>query len=291
MVRPWTRLVVGFVLLTGAISGQCAKDHRETKKDGILVTDFAVTGTQTLSVTELAGMTGNFVGNCYTDDSEEMGERVRGLFQDKGYLLVEVKSLKFKPSDPLASPKPVAMEAEVTEGLRYKTGEISFEENRAFTTERLRSEFPLKRGNTFERGRVATGLESLRKIYEKNGYLDFMCIPDTTPSSNGTVDLKITIQEGPQYRLEKVEFIGKKETVARPQVQWKLAEGSVYDQTYLDRYIETNREFLPEGFNRNDVQIATDCPRALVDIRLVLDDSERAVPMKSVPCEQGSKKQ
>ena len=44
------------------------------------------------------------------------------------------------------------------------------------------------------------------------------------------------------------------------QVQGKLAAGAVYDATYVDHYIETNREFLPEGFGRNDVHIATDCP-------------------------------
>ena len=289
MTRQWTRLAIALVLLTGAITAQCSNDHRDEKKDGILVTDFAITGTQSLSATELAGMTGNFVGNCYNDDSEEMGERVRGLFQDKGYFTVEVKSVKFKPGDPLGNPKPVAMEADVTEGPKYKVGEISFVKNRAFASERLRSEFPMKKGDTFERGKVASGLESLRKMYGKNGYLDSVSIPETTPNSNGTIDLKLTVEEGPQYRLQKVEFVGKKEVTSRLQVQWKLAEGSVYDYTYLDRYVETNREFLPQGFDRSNVQIATDCPQALVDVRFVLDESEHPSPMKSVPCDTDKK--
>lgn len=80
--------------------------------------------------------------------------------------------------------------------------------------------------------------------------------------------------------------------VSRPQVQWKLAEGSVYDNTYLDQYIEANREFLPEGFSRKDVQIATDCPKALVELRLIVDageDTQRSQP-KSVPCEDTHEK-
>ncbi len=287
MRRRWIWAAALISCLPIGLTAQCANDHRDQKKDGILVTDFAITGTLTLSATELAGMTGSFVGNCFNDDSEEMGERVRALFQDKGYFMVEVKSVKFKAGDPLGSPKPVAMEAEVAEGLKYKVGQVSFVKNRAFSPEKLRSEFPMKKGDTFERGKVASGLVALRKLYGASGYLDWTAVPETTPNSNGVIDLKIDCEEGPQYRLEKVEFAGKKEVISRLQVQWKMAEGSVYDWGYLDRYIEENREFLPQGFSRQDVEVATDCPKALVDVRFPLGEADHSgAPMKSVPCEK-----
>jgi len=271
---------------------QCAKDNRENKHAGILVTDFAITGTQTVSATELARMTGELTGNCFDDDSEEMGARVRALFQDRGYFTVEVKSVKFKAGDPLGIPKPVTMEADVAEGPKYKVGTINFVKNRAFPAERLRSEFPLKTGAVFERGKVVSGIDGLRKVYAKHGYLDYVAIPETTPGSDATMDLSCKIEEGPQYRMGKVEFVGKKEMISRLQVQWKLAEGSVYDASYVDRYIETNRDFLPEGFGRNDVQITTDCPKALVAVRLVVDPAEDSsrVQAKNVPCEESHDK-
>lgn len=284
------RAVAAFGCLSMAVWAQCANDHREEKKDGILVTDFTITGTQTISETELAEMTSEFVGNCYNDDSEELGERVRMSFQDRGYFAVEVKSVRLKASDPLGHPKPVTMEAEVTEGPKYKVGVVTFVDNRAFPPERLRSEFPMKSGDIFERDKVVSGLDSLRKLYGKNGYLDFFAIPEALPSSNGTIDLKLSVQEGPQYRLEKIEFVGKKEMTARLEVKWNMAEGSVYDWSYLDRYIEENRDFLPKGFERKDVEVATDCPKALVDVRFVVDASEAASPLKSVPCEESKEK-
>jgi outer membrane protein assembly factor BamA len=118
--------------------------------------------------------------------------------------------------------------------------------------------------------------------------LDYVAIPETTPGSNATMNLSLTIEEGPQYRLDKVEFVGKKESISRLQVQWKLAAGAVYDAAYVDHYIEANRDFLPEGFGRNDVQITTDCPKALVEVRLVVDPAEDASrsPAKDVPCEE-----
>ncbi len=292
MRSQWVRVLLGLACLSLMARAQCANDHRDEKKGGILVTDFTITGTQTISTTELAGMTGEFIGDCFNDDSDEMGERVRALFQDRGYFSVELKSVKFKPGDPLAVPKPVTMEVEVAEGPKYRVGEITFLGYRAFSPDTLREEFPLKIGAVFERGKVASGLEHLRRLYAKAGYLDYMAIPETTAGSNATMNLNLTIDEGPQYRLDKIAFVGKKEMTSRLQVQWKLEQGSVYDVTYLDQYIETNREFLPEGFGRKDVQVVKDCPKALVAVRFVVDAGEDASrsQVKDVPCEDAGDK-
>lgn len=288
MRSQWVRLLMGMACLSVAAQAQCGKDNREDPTAGVLVTDVTITGTQTISATQLARMTGQLTGNCFNEDTDEIGQRVRALFQNRGYFLVEVKSVRLKAGDPLGIPKPVMMEADVVEGPRFRVGEITFSGYRAFSAEKLRQQFPLKPGAVFDRDKVAAGLESLRKLYGTHGYLDMIAIPETQPGSNAIMRLSLTFQEGPQYRLNKVEFVGKKEMISRLQVQWKLAAGSVYDATYVDHYIEANRDFLPEGFGRNDVQIATDCPKALVEVRLVVDPGEDASrsPTKDVPCEE-----
>ena len=288
MPRQCFRVLVTVLFLTGWIRAECAKDNRENKKAGILLTDFTVTGTRALSETDLASITGELMGQCFNEDSEEMGERVRALFQDRGYFLVEVKSVKFKAGDPLGVPKPVTMEAEIAEGLQFKVGEITFAGYRAFSADKLRQEFPLKIGAVFQRDKVASGLSSLRKLYATNGYLDESAVPETRPGSDATMHLGLEIEEGPQYRLDKVEFVGKKEMTARLGMEWKLEAGSVYDSTYLDRYIDKNRDLLPGGFTRGDVQVGKDCPKALVEVRLVVDPAEDTSPSpaKSVPCEK-----
>ena len=62
------------------------------------------------------------MGNCFNDDSDEVGKRVRALFQNRGYFLVEVRSVKLKPADPLGIPKPVTLGADVIEGPKFKVG-------------------------------------------------------------------------------------------------------------------------------------------------------------------------
>jgi len=286
-LTPWSLFVAIFALGGLSARAECVNDHRSNKNAGILITDFTITGTQTISATDLARITSDMIGSCFDEDSEEMEERVRASFQDRGYFKVEVKSLRFKPSDPLGVPKPVTLEGEVSEGARYKLAEITLVENHAFSSEKLRQQFPLKRGDLFERGKVASGLQNLRKLYGTHGFLDCTAVPETKFGSNATANLNISIQEGPQYHMGKLDTVADKEVAAKLLAEWKLAEGDVYDHTYIDRFLETNRDSLPLGFSRASVQTIQNCPDALVEVRLIVDpaeDTSHAAP-KNVLCE------
>lgn len=278
--------VVALSAETGLFAGECAGDHREDKKSGVLVTDLAITGTRGLSATALARISGEFVGNCYNEDSEELQERVRAAFQNHGYFAVEVKSLRFKPGDPLGVPKPVVIEVEVAEGPQYRMAEISFVGSHAFSAGKLREGFPIKKGDLMERDKIASGIESLRRVYGTKGYLDYVAVPETQPGSNGILRLTMTITEGPQYHMGKVEMVAGKELAARLWAEWKLAEGAAYDMGYIDKYIETNRNLLPVGFSREQVRVGVNCPEARVDLQVVVDAAEGGPEVKSVPCEK-----
>jgi outer membrane protein assembly factor BamA len=275
------------ILSASLLSAQCANDRRQNKNAGILVTDFTITGTQTISATDLARITSNMIGSCYDEDSEEMEERLRAAFQDRGYFKAEVKSLRFKPRDPLGIPKPVTLEGDVSEGPQYKLADVSFANNHAFPVAKLRQQFPLKKGALMERGKVASGLESLRKLYGTRGYLDYIAIPETQFGSNATVNLTVTIEEGPQYHMGKLDIVADKEAAGRLRMQWKLAEGAIYDTTYIDDYLIAARDILPSNFSRANVETTQNCPETLVQVRLIVDPAQDKSPseLKDVPCE------
>ena len=282
-------IVIGFSVFAVA---QCASDNRSEKHGGVVVTDFTITGTTTLSSTDLTRLSGDFVGSCYNDDSDEMGERLRAAFQDRGYFTAEVKHLTFKPADPLGTPKPVTVEADVAEGPKYRVGEIMFLNNHAFSSERLRDEFSLKRGDVFNRDKIASGLVSLMKLYGSSGFLDYSSIPETEPGSNGIITLTLTVDEGPQYHMGKLEILAGKETAARLRAEWKMAEGAAYDSTYIRKFIEANGSMLPEGFTAGDARQVMSCPESVVDVSLALDPREgkSELPVKSIPCESHNDK-
>jgi outer membrane protein insertion porin family len=228
------------------------------------------------------------LGSCYDEDSDEMGERVRASFQARGYFKAEVKSLRFKPRDPLGVPKPVTLEGDVSEGPQYTLGEVTFVGNHAFAAKELRQQFPLKKGALTERDKIASGLESLRKLYATGGYLDFVAIPKTEFGSNATLNLHLAIEEGPQYHMGKLDIVAEKEPAARLRTEWKLAEGDVYDNTYIDKYLTTHNDLLPASFGRANVQTIQNCPDALMHVRLIVDPAQDTShpELKNVPCEE-----
>jgi len=267
------------------LPAQCSNDHRTNKNAGILVSDFTITGTQTISATDLARITSEMIGSCFDEDSEEMQDRVRASFQDRGYFQVEVKSLHFKPRDPLGVPKPATMEGEISEGPRYRLMQVTFLQNRAFPSEELRQQFPMKNGALMERGKIASGLDSLRKLYGTRGYLDYVSIPDVTFGSNATANLNITIEEGTQYHMGKLEIVAEGDAAAKLRVPWKLSEGDVYDNTYIDDYLTTAHDILPANLS---IQITQNCPEAAVHVRLIVEAAQNnsQSERKNVPCEE-----
>jgi len=286
-LTPWA-LFLSLFLSAAFLRADCANDHRSSKNAGILITDFTITGTQTIGATELADITSDLIGSCFDEGSEQLEERIRASFQNRGYFAAKVKRLGFKPSDVLGVPKPVTLEAEISDGPRYKLAEITFVENHAFSSQSLRKQFPLRRGDVFSRGKIASGLMSLRKLYGTEGFLDWTAIPDTKFASNGTANLNISIQEGPQYHMGKLDIVAAEEVSVRLWAEWKLAEGDVYDHTYIDQYLDANRDLLPAGFSRADVHIIQNCPDAVVEVRLIIDTAEgtsHAEP-KNVSCKE-----
>jgi outer membrane protein assembly factor BamA len=284
-------LFAGFALgvfLTTLLHADCRKndDHRSNKNSGLLITDFIISGTQKLSSAELTRLEGHLTGSCFDENLEELEERVRALFQDRGYFGVVVKSFRVKPGDPLLLPKPVTLEVEVLEGTRYRLAEITFTGNHTFSAAKLRSTFPLSKGDLFGRDKIAGGLDSLRSLYAADGFIDLTMIPDTENSSDSTINLAVTVIEGPQYRMGKLEILAKKEIADRLQAEWRLPEGAVFDLTYVDKYIGENRSLLPLGFARDGVQLVRNCPDALVEVRLPLDAglASQSQP-KEVECE------
>lgn len=280
-------LFVGPFALSAFLQADCNKDNRSNKNAGVLVTDFTITGTQSLSTSVLASMTGDLIGSCFDEDSEEMAERVRLLFQQRGYFKAEVKDLRLKAVDPLGVPKPVILESEVSEGPQYRLADVTFLKNHAFAAEKLRQEFPIQKGDIVDRDKVAMGLESLRKLYLTRGYRDFACIPETKLASNATLSLSLAIEEGPQYHMGDLEILGTKEEAAQIRTNWKLIEGDICDNTYLDQFLEANRDVLPPNFTKSNIETFQNCPEALVTVRLIIDPVEKDnKQLKNIRCEE-----
>ena len=181
----------------------------------------------------------------------------------------------------------MTLEAEVSDGARYRLAEISFVQNHAFPAAKLREQFSLQRGEKFERAKIASGLQGVMKLYGTAGYLDVTGIPDTKLASEATVSLTLTMEEGPQYHMAKLVIVAEKESAAKVRSAWTLEQGQVYDAGYISHFLDDNRELLPTEFRRDNVRTVKNCPEAAVEVTLVLDAAQDTHgEEKDIPCEK-----
>ena len=173
---------------------------------------------------------------------QEDAERVRYEYQTQGYFKAIVSDPKTKIRDisgvrwymPWKSGqgKVVDITMPVEEGERYKLKEIIFSGNKAITnTLALRHLFKMKDGDWFNTELVRKGLDDLKKAYGEFGYINFTGVPDTQfDDKNRTITLKIDIDEGKQFMVRRIEFVGN--TTTRDKVirrELALEEGQVYN--------------------------------------------------------------
>ncbi len=289
MMRLAATLFV-WIVLPGILWADCAPDYRSEKESGLFIADLTVTGTASLSSVGLAAIRGKLVGACVNDSVDDLEEIVSALFLDQGYFAAKVNNLDVKILDPLAQPKRVALEADVAEGPIYRLAEIRFIENRAFTAAKLRDTFSLHKGDIFKRKEIAGGFQSVRKLYATQGFRDLAFISDTDDLANATVVLTLTMMEGTQYHMGKLRISAKQGIAEQLQSEWKLSEGSVFDFTYPEKYVDSNKSLLPGGFTPDDLQLIRNCPEALVEVRILVDQTDPALRLKppDVKCEKSN---
>jgi outer membrane protein assembly factor BamA len=99
--------------------------------------------------------------------------------------------------------------------------------------------------------KIGKGLESLRKLYATEGYVDCVAVPEVlSDESRRTNDLVIDVDEGRPYDfgrlyLEGVEpHPGAREALMN---SWKTLEGKRYNPVELQRWLLANHADWKDG--------------------------------------------
>lgn len=174
---------------------------------------------------------------------DEDTERVRAEYQNRGFFKVSVNEAKTNIHDtghkgfriPLLMPGPgkaVDITMPIEEGDRYHLGKITFKGNKAISNSAaLRNLIPLKDGDIFSREKIAKGIENLRKAYGEYGYINYTAVPSTTFDDDKKLAfLEFDIDEGKQFYVRRIEFVGN--TTTRDKVirrELALEEGGIYN--------------------------------------------------------------
>lgn len=166
---------------------------------------------------------------------------IKDHFIEKGFLNTEVGFVQKEDPDQLNN---VILSINVDKKKRVRIDEVTFVGNEFFDESKLRRQMKgtkqvsmnFFKPSKFIWEKFNEDKDNLTVFYNDNGFKDFTILSDSIyPVSDDRVGLKIRIEEGNQYFLRNVEWVGnsvyRKEDLQRV---FNLNKGSVYNQSLID---------------------------------------------------------
>ena len=173
----------------------------------------------------------------------------------------------------------------IVEGKVYRLGEFKVEGNSIFSEAQIRSVIGLNKGDVADGEKVSKGLfENLKKFYGQQGFIEYTAEPVPTFKDNpqnpneGIVDFTVTIEEGKQFTLRRLEFVGNtftRDNVLRREVL--INEGDIYNDAYWEYSVVKLNQlgyFNPIDKDK-DVDRRTNDEEATVDLALKVSERGR----------------
>jgi outer membrane protein insertion porin family len=173
----------------------------------------------------------------------------------------------------------------IVEGKVYRLGEFKVEGNSIFSEQQIRAVIGLNKGDVADGEKVSKGLfENLKKFYGQQGFIEYTAEPVPTFKDNpqnpneGIVDFTVTIEEGKQFTLRRLEFVGNtftRDNVLRREVL--INEGDIYNDAYWEYSVVKLNQlgyFNPIDKDK-DVDRRTNDEEATVDLSLKVSERGR----------------
>ncbi len=257
-----------------------------------------------LTLVKETGLISRFKGQDILDLRKlefDLQKNVRSYMWSKGYFQArigepEVVGLGVKRTDfiplitlplPLISSKDDTLKiiVPVTEGKVYRVGELKVEGNSIFSEQLILAFVGLKTGEIANGKRLQDAVyEDLKTQYGTQGFLQYNAEFDPVFKDNpanpneGIVDVTITIEEGKQFTLRRLEFTGN--TFTRDRVmrrEFLINEGDIYNQRNLDISVArlNQTQYFDPIDKDQDIETRTDEEQGDVDLIVKIKEKGR----------------
>jgi outer membrane protein insertion porin family len=194
-------------------------------------------------------------GTYQENKFEEDAEKVVEYYRDRGYIGARVGQPEVRTLEDSSDSKTrwIELRVPVSEGRRYRVGKFEFAGNEVVKAESLRPLFKVKEGEYYAEKGIRKGLEKAREVYGAGGYFEFTAFPELQPrdlvdvrtgedapllavegSGPPIVDVTMRVQEGKQYFVNRITFVGN--TTTRDNVirrELRLYENGVFNTESL----------------------------------------------------------
>jgi outer membrane protein insertion porin family len=241
-------------------------------------------------------------GNYQEAKFEEDAERVLEYYRDRGYVTAQVgdPTVEVLGDSDDGRTRWVRLRVPVIEGNRYRIGSFEFAGNTVVKTDALRPLFNVDVGDYYSQKEVRKGFQKAQELYGAGGYFEFTGFPDFTYSDQPnpaepqapaalaaapsdeppTVDVTMRIQEGKQYFVNRITFVGN--TTTRDSVirrELRLYENGVFNTEALKYSVRRINQLgyfkALEGPPRDVTFEKTPGEESKVDVRFRLEEQNR----------------
>jgi outer membrane protein insertion porin family len=278
--------------------------------DRVRVVDIQFTGNEHFSDGELrgamkyvkeAGFITRFKGQDILDPEKleaDLKGNVANYMRGKGYLQARTGDPVIEGLGPRRTGFPVLplpllsstdealrITVPVIEGRLYRLGDVKIEGNSIYSEQLIRQVIGLNKGDVASGERIYKSLfEDLKKLYGQAGFIQYDPEPEPTYKDSptnpreGIVDYTITINEGRQFTLRRLEFTGN--TFTRDNVlrrEFILNEGDIYNQNYVEYSVLRLNQlgFFDPVDKDKDVDFRQNEEEGLVDVTVKVTERGR----------------
>lgn len=210
------------------------------------------------------------VGVPYSDAEmrRRLDNSVRPLYDARGRIRVSFPTITTAKAERVDG---VVVTVAVNEGVTYNLGQVRFQGVSASEASQLAKVADLKKGDIANFDDVKAGVERIHKRYRNNGYLH---VSEKTErevqDADHTVNVVITIDQGPQYRFGKLTIDGL-DLFSEPVIRkmWGDREGKPFQPDFPDSFLARVRdENMFDNLGKTRAETDIDESSKIVDVTL-----------------------
>ena len=220
------------------------------------------------------------------EDLEKGREKLIEIYQARGFTDIDVQ-YRVEPIDATRGTSRVIYT--INEGVKGAISKIIFQGNTHFSQQTLRKQmktkgrtviYMLDKSGRLDENQLQEDLQKVREFYQNHGYIDVV-VHDYRKerTSSGALHIVIPIDEGPQYHVGKLSFVGYKATTEEKlRATVKTHEGAVYSA----KAIKDDAKAMADAYGSGGYVDLTIVPESspphggLIDLTYRIDEGPRS---------------
>src|SRR5881398_1324203 len=220
------------------------------------------------------------------EDLEKGRQKIVETYQAHGVNDVEV-TVRIEPIDATRGTSRAVYT--VNEGIKGSITSVRFEGNAHFSDRVLRKQMKTRQKTLFsfvdksgrlDETQLQDDLQKVREFYQNHGYID-VAVRDVRKerTSGGALQIVIVVDEGPQYHVGKISFVGYKATNEQKlRALLKMKEGDVYSA----KAIKDDAKAMADAYGSGGYVDLTVIPESspahggLIDLTYRIEEGQRS---------------